>query len=168
MYKATIIKYVRYFLSHWIGQAKLLSGQQMHIFLGLAIQRHSQGTKEEEVHACQCITCDKNKMDGRGHYGARREIISLWTSYLHTLVLEHSPWFTMHSLANKNKQLPVSHGFKLCLAFLQSQATQVRLMSCTQPILKCCKISYITPIWVCSVSLGFSEMHIDWNWKGWK
>lgn len=85
----------------------------MRIFMGLATQRHSQGTKEEEVHACQCITRDKNKMDGRGHYVARREMISSWTSYLCTLVLEHSPWLTMHSLANKNKQLPVSHGFKL-------------------------------------------------------
>lgn len=39
-------------------------------------------------------------------------MITLWTSYLRTLVLEYSPWLTMHSLANKNKQLPVSHGFK--------------------------------------------------------
>jgi len=53
--------------------------EQMHIFMGLVTQRsHSQGTKEEEVHACQCITHDKNKMDGRGHYRARSEIINVY------------------------------------------------------------------------------------------
>jgi len=44
-------------------------------------------------------------------------MITSWTSYLRTLVLEHSPWLTMHFLANKNKQLPVSHGFKLLCVF---------------------------------------------------
>lgn len=45
----------------------------MHIFMGLATQRHSQGTKEEEVHASQCITCDKKKMDGRGVDGCGKK-----------------------------------------------------------------------------------------------
>lgn len=133
----------------------------MCIFMGLATQSHSQGTKEEEVHVCQCITRDQNKMDGRGHYVARREMITLWTSYLRTLVLEYSPWLTMHSLANKNKQLPVSHGFAIAWHSCSPRPPPVRLTSCTQPIHKRCRISYITHIWVCSVSLGFSEMHID-------
>lgn len=76
------------------------------------VQLHKSQKRQYKgkVHACQCIMNDKNKTDGRAHYGARREMISLQTSYLRTLILEHSPWLAMHSLANKNKQLPVSHG----------------------------------------------------------
>ncbi len=100
----------------------------------------------------------KTRWIGRRHYVARRgRMITSWTSYLRTLVLDILLGGRCTFWPIKTSSCQFLMAFKLLCVFLAVQATPVRLTSCTQAIHKCV-VGYLT-------SLRFGMLGLTWAFQ---